>query len=248
MSNGEYILPYRKIIQVVVWKQLVEPGYFPYQDKDELVQRVILILIEREEKILNAFLNKARFSTFLTTVVVNICRDIRKTVLRKRSKEFDPASDLQEALYTNIEDSAILPDQQVDLDRFCKRLHIGLSMFERSKGKLIFCLKALSRIPMNPGDIAAMQGTMTSGELIVFALRNLNNREVQLTDQLIYDQLTLIFNLVENKRNTKDAIRKWIEDKVQKLIGLVNGDPPVAEFTRETIQYLFEYCNNKSNN
>ncbi|MEI6899798.1 MAG: hypothetical protein WCL00_07970 [Bacteroidota bacterium] len=246
MSSGEYILPYRKIIQVVVWQQLVEPGYFPYQDKEELVQSVILILIEREEKILDAFMNKARFSTYLTTVIVNICRDIRKTELRKRSKEYDPASDLQEALFTNIEDSSILADQQVDLDRFCKRLRISLSLFEKSKGKLIFCLKAISRIPMNAEDITAIQGALTLTELIVPALLNLNNPEVHLTDQLIYDQLTLIFNLVEDKKNTKDAIRKWMEDKVQKLIEVVNGEPQVAAFDRETIQYLFEYCNNKS--
>ena len=62
------------------------------------------------------------------------------------------------------------------------------------------------------------------------------------TDVEIFSALTEILNKHENKNNTPDAMRKWIKQKINELIDIMNGDPPDSNYNEETIQILFEKC------
>jgi hypothetical protein len=79
-------------------------------------------------------------------------------------------------------------------------------------------------------------------QLISTWIEKINDLEEISTDQEVYVLLTLIYNLLENKHNTNDAIRKWLEDRLDQIIVLLNRPPARSEFNRETLQYLTENC------
>ena len=70
----------------------------------------------------------------------------------------------------------------------------------------------------------------------------LNETALNLSDQEIYALLTIVFNLLEQKNNSNDAIRKWMDDRQDEIILLLNGNATDTCFNRESFQLLFEYC------
>ena len=62
----------------------------------------------------------------------------------------------------------------------------------------------------------------------------------------MYKTLTFLIKHSENKSNTNDAVRKWLNDRISELISLLNGNPQQYYFDKETFQYFIEkYYSNK---
>jgi hypothetical protein len=91
-------------------------------------------------------------------------------------------------------------------------------------------------------DLPSYTISESEKESILSWIEQLNNLEKTRTDQEVYVQLTLIFNLLEHKKNTNDAIRKWIEDRLGQIISLLNNRSFSSSFNLESVQFLVEYC------
>jgi hypothetical protein len=246
MPPGDYFLPYKKMIQTIIWLQLIEKGYYRYEDKDELSQLVYLDLIEREEKIIRSFKNESKFSTFLNTVVTNICRDLRKKKVRDDSHYSGTTKEENYFIFNNIRSTDFTPEQQMVIGEYLQKLKIILNTYPKNRSKIFISLKAIYRLPIILSELPAMDPQTNKYKIIQKCLIALNNFSIDITDQEIYRLLTQIFNLIEGTDKTNDAIRKWLEDRIREIISLLNGDPPEAGFDKDTFRFLFEYyCKKK---
>ena len=246
MPPGDYFLPYSKMIQTIIWFQLIEKGYYCYEDQDELSQLIYLDLLEREENILSSFKNESKFSTFLNTVVTNICRDLRKKKIRDNSHQSGTTREESNFIFNNIMSVDFTPDQQMVFEEYLQKLKIILSTYPKNRPKIFVCLKALYRLLILLSELPTCDLKANNHKLIQDWLVSLNDFSIDMTDQEIYSVLTQIFNHIDGTNKTNDAIRKWIEDRIREIISLLNGNPPQASFDKETFKFLFEYyCKKK---
>ena len=248
MAAGDFFLPHQGLIRKIILNALIKPGYYSYEDFDELMQQVSELLLVREERITSSFQGRAKFSTYLAVVVVNICREIRKKAHRERSlfvSQNREGEHQDMGLFSKLRDTAISAESKIIIQEAVTKLHLILQTYIMSGPKLIFCLKALWQFPVNWNDLEIAWSTITEKEEIELLLESLNNQEVKMTKSKVYSCLTRILEIAEKRKNCDDAIRKWIKDRIGEVIYLLNGDPPVSYFTEETLRYLFEvYCEN----
>jgi len=59
-----------------------------------------------------------------------------------------------------------------------------------------------------------------------------------LPDKEIYAIMTPLFNRCEGKENSPDALRKWINMKVDEIIDLLNGRTRRSNYDQETLKIL----------
>jgi hypothetical protein len=246
MPPGDYFLPYKKMIQNIIWFQLIEKGYYTYEEKDDLVQSVFLDLLEREEKIISSFKNESKFSTFLNAVVINICRDLRKKKIRDNSRKSNTTGEENNFIFSNIRSTDFTPEQQMVIGEYLQKLKIILYTYPKNRRKIFVSLKAIYRLIILLSELPSMDLQATKNKIIQECLAALNNFSIEITDQEIYRLLTQIFNLIDGTNKTNDAIRKWLDDRIAEIISLLNGNPPEARFDKDTFRFLFEYyCKKK---
>ncbi|HNW73552.1 MAG TPA: hypothetical protein PKN44_07995 [Bacteroidales bacterium] len=245
MPPGEYFIEYIPLIRNTVFHVLIVNCYYRMDQLDELVQKINELLLIREQKIIGSYKGKARFSTYLSVVIENMCREIRNSE-RKRRYRFVSFSDIKD--FKKISEwmsarpaSEISPSQKLMIKEAVSRLNTILRTYPVERDKIEFCLKAIFRIPIHFDDLKHHSITDETMAVILTHIDAMNNPDICKTKTQVYDRLTKVFGVLEQKSNTDDAIRKWIDEKISELIMLLNGDPPEYTFTRETFQYLFDY-------
>jgi hypothetical protein len=241
MPKGDYFLPYKKMIETIIWCQLIGKGYYNFEDKEELLQIVYLYLLEKEDKILRLFKHESKFSTYLNAVVTNICRDLKKKRIREKKRNSNTGDSDENPAIDNIISSDYSPEAKVIFEEYIKKLKLILSTYPKNSRKIIVCLKALYRLMILLSELPAGDLTSSSSELITDCITALNNFNSDLTDQAIYSLLTKVFNHLEGTNKSNDAIRKWMDDRIKEIILLLNGNPPEASFDKETFKFLFEF-------
>lgn len=250
MPPGDYFIDHLPLIRKAVFHGLIVKGYYRRDQMDELVQKISELLLIREKNILGLYKGKAKFSTYLTAVVENMCREIRNAEKSRRYRfvSFSDIIDFSKVTgwLNTRRGSAISPSQKLMIDDAVTRLDTILRTYPAERARLEFCLKAVFRIPIHPDDLKHSFITDDMAVMIRPHIDALNDRDRCKTKTQVYERLTAVFFILQKKDNTGDAIRKWIGDRMSDLIFLLNGDPPEYSFDRETFQYLFDYyCKNR---
>ena len=236
-SNPEQlVLNIQSLIDSTIYK-FIQSNKFVQKDYDEIKQEVNEKLLVRIPKIRNQFNGRSLLTTYLITVIRNICHDI----YRKKNSEpvfIDYEDVITEQKDDDVDISLIFEEEKTRLNRI-------LELYFDERGKLIFCLKLKYRIPFTFRDMKMAIPLADIKEYELFS--NKIKPYISATDSLIYDGLTVIFNKHENKNNSMDALRKWISKKINEIICMLNNNSGKYNYTEETLQILFEMCFVKDN-
>ncbi|MBC8490236.1 MAG: sigma-70 family RNA polymerase sigma factor [Bacteroidetes bacterium] len=257
---GKLILLYQDLINIIVRKILIDPGYFNSQDKDDLAQQVSESLLLKVPVIKEKYNGMSLLRTFFSVIIRNICREIRRSELKQetvyRVSEYD-ATELPEkkTIYkkkfqsTEIKENYLRThksetEKEIVYKSEFKNFESILRTYSKKRAKIELCLKVIYRIPVAMADIKRYSGS--ADEEKNNEILKLSGSNEKVTNQEIYEKLTRFFNKYENRQNSNDAIRKWFEQKTGELIMLMNGNPPQAFYNTETFQYFVEkYYDNK---
>jgi DNA-directed RNA polymerase specialized sigma24 family protein len=225
------ILNIQPLIDSTIY-QFVKVGRFLKADHNEIRQEVNEKLLKRIHKIRDQFNNKSLLTTYLIAVIRNICHDIH------RKKISEPVFLNYEATIVNLKEndsfnSLVLKEEKVRLKKI-------MELFFNERDKLILCLKLKYRIPFTYNDIKLAAPCISIDEYK--SLYDSIKPYLSATDSMIYAGLTGIFNKHEKKKNSPDALRKWISKKTTEIISLLNTDLARHNYTEETLQILFEMC------
>jgi hypothetical protein len=60
--------------------------------------------------------------------------------------------------------------------------------------------------------------------------------------------LSAVFNQLERKSRTADALRKWASSRLDEILILMNGKPPKSAYTIEILYILLEKADLTENN
>ncbi|HEX2922307.1 MAG TPA: hypothetical protein VHO50_14185 [Bacteroidales bacterium] len=227
---NQFILSIQGLIEVVVQK-FVKTGRIRLEEKNDLKQQVNEYLLKKMPRIQNQYQRRSSLKTYLSVIITNICNDIIK-----HENKITIVS-LEDSMIQGYDNQAL---ENLIFKEEIKKLKNTINLHPKNKPRLLLLLKIKFRMPVGVYDFKAVYPHITVFDFKQFMVRI--GPYVENTDVKIFSALTEMTAKHENKKNTPDAIRKWIKLKINELIDLMNGDPPVSKYNEETIQILFEKC------
>jgi hypothetical protein len=230
-NKSLFLETYRPNIYKTV-RYFTRSGFFKPEDEEDMIQELSLFLLEKSAAIINGYQGRAKFSTYITTILINRCR-----VLAKNSRKI---------IYEELTSTQLLRTSESRIPMFLlvdefNKLDTFFALCMKKKFKLILCLKLIYKLPVSEPDITnVFPGRYLDKTEIEKILMLGNHSNSKLKDYQIYAGLTDFLNAYEGKSNSPDAIRRWVDDKMEEMILFLNGQPKQSEFTRESLQILVE--------
>ncbi|KAA3633186.1 MAG: sigma-70 family RNA polymerase sigma factor [Bacteroidetes bacterium] len=224
---------YQPVIEIIV-SSFFKKGFFNSKDKMDLVQEINLQLLESKiEKIKAHFNNSVKLRTYFSKVVYNTCLEIARKNPPKSPD--DPGN-----ILSNTPDNYRNPMQELALKEETLRLHGCLLALPKSRLKATLCLKAIAKIPFDQQDIQFLQSPKTEPEILSIK-ENLfaNYSHLQLKE--VFGLIADLYKKIEGKSTEGDSLRKWTNQLLDRFIYIMNGNPPHAAYSRETMKTLLQY-------
>lgn len=224
---------YQPIIEIIV-TGFLKKGFFPLKEKMDLVQEINLQLLDKKiEQIKIHFNNSVQLQTYFSKVVYNTCLEMaRKKPPQQLARP--------ENFLTDTPDKNSSPIQQLALKEEIVRLRGCLLALPKRRHKATICLKAIAKIPLANHDIQFLQSPKTEAEIARIKTKLYGNY-VHLEHKEVFGLLSSLYNKIEGKSSDSDSLRKWTNQILDRFVTIMNGDPPHAAYTRETMKTLLQY-------
>ena len=223
------IVKYQDIIKIIVSK-FISSGSINLSDKDEFIQIINERLLMSSERIKNQYKGISLLKTYFSTIIKNIC--IEELNKRKRYN----FSELETLNYANLSENTINEDTY--LNNEFDRLSKILDMYNIKISKLVLCLKIIYRLPLTVTDFTKYCIKLKA-DIINNLIDEVNPTKI-IPEFELFQILTPYINKCDNQVNQPDALRRWVKRKIDEIIDLMNGNPPRANYDKETIQILIE--------
>jgi hypothetical protein len=224
---NQLIVELQDLIDIIIL-QFVRSGSFNSSEKTEIKQNINFELLNKISKIQTQYQGKSLLTTYFSVIIKNLCNEMLRNKKNVASTTTESITIAEEPvnLYSMIFEEEII------------RLNKIINLYPKQKFKMILCLKLKYKMKFEFQDF--------NNALKEFTLIEFENFEKSIdsyfecNDNIIFEKLISIFNLYENKDNSPDSLRKWITEKINELIDILNGNPPTSKYDKETLQILFE--------
>ncbi|MFA5815176.1 MAG: sigma-70 family RNA polymerase sigma factor [Bacteroidales bacterium] len=229
------LIRYQPIIRMIV-KNLAFQGYLPKRDINDLIQDVNRKLIERLPRIRDQYNYKSQFKTYFSVVIRNLCLE----EFRKVRFVAEPQSEIYEQTAAETSTDQLVIRQEYE------RLHRALRMFGRERPAVWIVLRCFADLPVTPDEFLGYD--LDPGADLRIQLAAHVNDTIQLQKREKMEVLSTVFNQLDRKPRTADALRKWSSSRLDELVILMNGKPPRSAYTVEILYILIEKAEFLENN
>jgi len=235
---GGFIEAHQKTIHYVVNK-FVYSGFFTYNDRDEVVQYVNeKLLTSKIEKMQKQYNGNYYVVTYLSKIIHNLCLEYSRK--RRASSREENGIDIDNIDIPEDENAS----QKILIEEEHQRLDAILSMYNKSRKRIEVFLNVFFGIGATREDIRALYPNASNDDIdLLLEQCNPTSDHDKKTDKELYQALTTFINKYDRKKNTSDAVRKWITSKMNEIIDLLNGTPKTANYDKETLKILFQFKN-----
>jgi RNA polymerase sigma factor (sigma-70 family) len=223
------ILKYQETVKIIVKKYILADVFKP-SDFEDVVQEVYAALFAKIPAMQSQYNGMSLFKTYFSVIVRNICMKEHA----KTRKELE----IEQKEITNFIDRSHV-EAKIIIEYQIQRFRAILSLYYRQRPKLLLCLKLHYRIPLTPEDITLWYPKCSSPDRDIL-LENFGSNFDETDDVEIYKILTPLMNKNENKSNSVDAVRKWIDTKIREIIQLLNGNPKKSNYNEDTLKTLVD--------
>lgn len=228
----EEILPAEQLMQMVrkVVSRYAAKGSIPKREIPDAEMAVFGKFWDNREKILNAFEGRSQLKTYCISVANRMCCEfIRKE--KKHWNQLHENFEFQEK--HNSQTHQYETAKEVTFDYELQRLSGILQFFNGESAKLKLFLKYYFNIPICETDVEAYHpdgrdsvlDMLTTGDTLVGGEK--------------FKHLAGVVNLVENKEVKSDAVRLWLNNRMNKLIYRLNGQGD-SNHDHESLKFLME--------
>lgn len=232
---GKLLIRYQPVIRIIV-KNLAYQGYLPRRDINDLIQDVNRKLIERLPRIRDQYNYKSKFKTYFSVVIRNLCLE----EFRKVRLVAEPQPEIYE------QTAAEASTDQLMIRQECERLQRAIRLFGREECALRIVLRCFADLQVAADDFTGFE--MNAGADLRMQLAAEVNGTLQLQKREKMEVLSAVFNRLDRKPRTADALRKWTSSRLDELVILMNGKPPRSAYTIEILYILMEKADYTENN
>ena len=212
-------------------KKYILAGVFKPSDFEDIVQEVYAALFAKIPAMQSQYNGMSLFKTYFSVIVRNIC-------MKEHAKNHKELKKIEQKEITDFIDRSQV-EEKIVFEHQIQRFRAILSLYDRQRPKLLLCLKLHYRIPLTPEDINPWYPKCSSPDRDIL-LGKFGKRFDEMDDVEIYKILTPLMNKNENKTNSVDAVRKWIDTKIQEIILLLNGNPKKSNYNEDTLKTLVD--------
>jgi DNA-directed RNA polymerase specialized sigma24 family protein len=224
---------YQPIIELIV-STFLRKGFFPSKEKMDLVQEINLQLLDNKiEQIKTHFNNSVQLRTYFSKVIYNACLEIARKQPPKHIAT-------PEVFLSDTPDNTRTPFQQLAIKEEMGKLRACLLALPKLRLKATICLKAIAKIPLTQDDIQFLQSPKTAPEISLIKAKLFDNYG-HLPYKEVFSILSGLYNKIEGKSADGDSLRKWTNQLLDRFIIIMNGNPPYAAYTRETMKTLLQF-------
>lgn len=231
-DQSRLLTHYQPVVEIV-FRQFMARGFFREEEKKELIQEVNLQLLEKKlASIRTHFKGSVLLKTYFSKVVYNSFQEIARR--RRRQPDF-----VGEETLLHTADSQLSPIQQLAIRDEMYRLEGILKGFQRKRHKAEFNLKLYVRFLLRETDIQFYNSPKTAPSIELIRQHFFQAYDT-LSDKEIYVIAVQLYNIIEQKNNDGDSLRRWIDGVSRRLIESLNGTPPVSAHTVESLKALLQ--------
>ena len=225
------VVEYQGIIRTIV-SVYVRSGMFRANDFEEVVQSVSEEFLHLLPRITRQFNGSVLVRTYVSAILRNCCLELHRENRFDPRRFFDPIEAPE-----GPEDRHTRTDAQTYIGMEVKTLDAILAQYGRKRPKLVFLLKIRYRLPVTQEEIHSWCPTCSRADQ-KHLLTLLNSGGSRVKDKDLLKDLLPAISKAEGKEQTFEGVSRWIQDKVQEIISLLNGSPPVSTHTSETLGLL----------
>jgi RNA polymerase sigma factor (sigma-70 family) len=230
-NKDEFIVRCQKIVVIIV-KQYIAKRMFTAENFEDIVQDVNIELIKRLPLIEKNYNGKVRLISYLNVVIHNICLRLYG---KESSNFFTPVTFGNVLLISgeNADDGILIANE---LERF----KMAIKLFHSEQFKILVCLKVYFSIPISSMDLRQCFRGITMNDHF-HLMREYEQQLPAEKDSSNFNVLTSMLNKYEQTEVAEDTVRHWTNEIIQKLINLMNGNPPNRAHTKDSLKFLLEH-------
>ncbi|MGM0567218.1 MAG: hypothetical protein ACQESX_10710 [Bacteroidota bacterium] len=219
----------------VVNKMLVRNA-IPYREKEDTEQELMRKYVEKKSKIQSAFQGNSKPETYLTAVLYRMCCEVIRSDVKNwdHVKHHDPT----DYFARNIPESSV--EHKMVINNEAQFLKNIITLFADESARLVLFLKVLYGIPVTNDDLYDYHKGYKNYELDKILKNGVVNQ-----NQEAYALLEEVVKRVEKKAVGGDAIRIWLNKRVDQMINRLNGTVQRSNYDRKTFRILFDYTFSK---
>jgi hypothetical protein len=223
------IVKYQTLVAIIV-RKYIRSGLFSRDEHDEVIQEINESLLYKVDIIRDQYNGSALLKTYVSSIIRHMCLKIHQE--KERQGMLVPLrSDMQA-------DPRSLDDRYV-VDHEVEKLRLILTLHHTQRPKLCLLLKLTFRIPVAEDELYGWFPRCDPLD-VKNAIDMFGGEYGSVSDREIYHVMTPVLNRLEGKSNTEDALRKWTDYRIQEILEAMNGKPPTASHTRESLKILVE--------
>jgi hypothetical protein len=223
------VLKYHETVKIIV-KKFILAGIITRADFEDTVQEVLAGVLAKIPTMQKQYNGMSLFRTYFSVIVRNTCmREFAKTKRRIAVEQVEFPDDTE----------GVSIDKRILIGEEICRFKSVLTLYYKQRPKLLVCLKLHYRIPLNVEDIHLWYPDCSQSDRAIL-LENFGSDFEAKGDAEVYKIITLIMNKHENKKNSADAVRKWIDSKVYEIIDIMNGTCKRSNYDDESLKTLVD--------
>ena len=224
-------------------------GFISAQEVGDLIQSVNeKLLTDRLRKMQRQYNSSVKLRVYFTRIIYHLCLEILRSKRKEKrilvdSEFVEQTEDASQGILTNL-----IIEEEIN------RLHLILRLSFEEKAKLEIVLKLINHLPLNERDVKRYCPNLEAKE-VHSLLERVNKDCIKLNNKEIFKRCNLLFNYCEHKNSTGDAVRKWLEPRINELLRLLNNrenPQDAAQYSKETLNILvrkyFEKKEEKNSN
>ncbi|WP_299456663.1 hypothetical protein [uncultured Microscilla sp.] len=228
---------YQQVMKRVVYK-FMKRGFFKGFAVDDLQQELNVAFLTQKMAYIqkNYKPNDGLLISYFERAVYNKCIDISKLSIHQQENRKEALEGYMiKPQNANPESKLIF---QEILEGEVNKLKDYLRMFTRTKFRLLLLLKLYARIVLDKNDLTSycpkIQAKTLKDFLATYGVPYSNKK-----DKEVYNDVIPLFNACDQKKNTPDALRKWINDRTQELMKMLN-EGGEREYDKEKLKNLIQ--------
>jgi DNA-directed RNA polymerase specialized sigma24 family protein len=224
-----------EVIRKVVNKLMLHRA-IPRREKEDTEQELIRKYLEKQDKIMNAFQGNANVNTYLTAILYRMaCEVIRSDVKNwDHVRGEDPSGFFaRKELSSTVENKMVIENEAAYLEKV-------LLLFDDETPRVILFLKVLFGIAVSAEDLKAYDAGYAKKGLdkLLAGKPYKRNKEA-------YAVLEEVVKRSEKRAVGADAIRIWLNKRMDQVIQRLNGTIQRSNYDRKSFRILFDYAYSK---
>ena len=211
-----------------VVRRYIIRGSVPFYEEEDFKMSIVEKFLQKQVRIEAGFQGKASRKTYIIAILNRMCCEL----IRKEVKHWQVCREINEydtempVVHTSTE--AIINDE-------LKLLEHILTLFGEEKHKIRLFLCYFFGLPVRSSDVIAYSSGPYTED--VFWILNFGSTK---SKDILFKNMALIVNLIEDKPVKSDAVRMWLMKVRNRIIDRLNAASHIARYDHDSVHALFE--------